>query len=164
MALLLTAAGRSILLRTMNKGLSHSRCNRDMSSALSSQLRSRMRRMRSDLFIASWDLRTPSASTGSPGCRIPAVSIKRTGTPPSTAISSTVSRVVPGTSVTIARSSESRAFSRVDFPTLGRPTMAMVNPSRRTFPCELAVSSLSTRTASWPISASRPCCSISSSG
>ena len=38
----------------------------------------------------------------------------------------TLSRVVPGMSETVARSIPTNKFSKVDFPTFGRPTMAKV--------------------------------------
>ena len=47
---------------------------------------------------------TPSCSTASPVSRMPAVSVSRSSTWPSSNFSSTVSRVVPATSVTMARS------------------------------------------------------------
>ena len=47
---------------------------------------------------------TPSASTASPPERMPAVSMSRSSTPPQVTVSSTVSRVVPAISVTMARS------------------------------------------------------------
>ena len=56
--------------------------------------------------------------------RIPAVSINRKLIPSITISSSTVSRVVPAISETMARSSFNRAFNKVDFPTFGSPTMA----------------------------------------
>ena len=65
---------------------------------------------------------------------MPAVSTKRTGMPLSEAVSETVSRVVPGISVTIARSCSSRRLKRLLLPTFGRPTMASVNPSCTSFP------------------------------
>ena len=66
--------------------------------------------------------------------RIPAVSMNRNSTPPITQVSSTVSRVVPGTSETMARSSCSSAFSNVLFPLFGAPTMATGTPLRIAFP------------------------------
>src|SRR6185436_3689725 len=66
---------------------------------------------------------TPSRSTGSSTARTPAVSVNRSSTPSSQIESSSVSRVVPGCSVTIALSYPTSAFSRLDFPALGRPTM-----------------------------------------
>ena len=62
------------------------------------------------------------------------MSISRSSTPPQRTDSSTVSRVVPGMSVTMARSYPARAFSKEDFPALGRPTMAVRTPRLRTFP------------------------------
>ena len=44
------------------------------------------------------------------------------------AVSETTSRVVPGMSVTMARSCSSRRLNRLLLPTLGRPTMASVSP------------------------------------
>src|SRR5699024_11973822 len=49
--------------------------------------------------------------------------------------SSKVSRVVPGTSVTIALLSWIRLFSMDDLPTLGLPTMTVAKPSLIIFPC-----------------------------
>src|SRR2546427_367652 len=49
--------------------------------------------------------------------------------------SSSTSRVVPGTGVTMARSDFSRAFNRLDLPTFGRPIIAAVTPSRSIRPC-----------------------------
>ena len=71
---------------------------------------------------------TPSASTVSSVSRIPAVSISRSRVEPTMTDSSTVSRVVPGMSVTMARSKPASALSRLDFPTFGRPTMAAATP------------------------------------
>ena len=56
--------------------------------------------------------------------RIPAVSMNRTGPWSVSTIVSTVSRVVPGWSWTMARSSPISLLNRVDLPTLGRPTSA----------------------------------------
>ena len=59
---------------------------------------------RSALSTARRERSTPSRSTASSVSRMPAVSMSRSSTPPTTAFSSTVSRVVPGMSVTMARS------------------------------------------------------------
>ena len=59
---------------------------------------------------------------------MPAVSYSFTGMPPMAAVSETRSRVVPGISVTMARSCSSRRLNRLLLPTLGRPTMASVRP------------------------------------
>jgi hypothetical protein len=42
----------------------------------------------------------------------------------------TRSRVVPGTSVTIARSAPSSALKRLDLPVFGRPAITTCAPSR----------------------------------
>ncbi len=55
------------------------------------------------------------------------------------AISETRSRVVPGMSVTMARSCSNRRLKRLLLPTLGRPTMASVNPERTRLPIGEAV-------------------------
>jgi hypothetical protein len=54
--------------------------------------------------------------------------------PPMVISSSIVSRVVPAISLTMARSSFNKAFKRVDFPTLGSPTMATGIPFFITLP------------------------------
>ena len=59
---------------------------------------------------------------------MPAVSRKTTGMPPSAMVPSTMSRVVPGTGDTIARSAPSSAFSKVDFPAFGAPASTTVTP------------------------------------
>lgn len=56
---------------------------------------------------------------------MPAVSSSVTGTPCTATDASTMSRVVPGLAVTMARSLRLHAFSKLDLPTLGRPTMAI---------------------------------------
>ena len=54
--------------------------------------------------------------------------------PPTTSRDSTTSRVVPGNSVTIARSLRLQAFNRLDLPAFGRPTIATFNPLRNSSP------------------------------
>ncbi|MNS85744.1 hypothetical protein D3C72_1196180 [compost metagenome] len=76
----------------------------------------------------------PILSTTSLVSRIPAVSINLNPIPPITNSSSMVSRVVPAISETIARSSFNKAFSKVDFPTFGSPTIATGIPFLITFP------------------------------
>lgn len=66
--------------------------------------------------------------------RRPAVSMKRKRWPPMVIVSSTVSRVVPAMSETMARSSPVRAFRRVLLPALTAPTMATGTPLRRALP------------------------------
>ena len=83
----------------------------------------------------AWKLRSiPSDSTSSAPSRMPAVSYSFTGIPPIDAVSEIKSRVVPGMSVTIARSCSNSALNRLLFPTLGRPTMASVSPARTSDP------------------------------
>ena len=110
---------------------------------------------------------TPSFSTGSSVFRRPAVSMSRRGTPPSSHRSSTVSRVVPGMSVTMARSQPSIALSREDLPALGRPTIAQGTPSRSSFPRPQEASKAFS-SPSWPARAPSSCStrkgSMSSSG
>ena len=84
----------------------------------------------SALSMYSLARRTPICSTVSWVLRIPAVSTRQIGTPFSVIHSSITSRVVPGTSVTIARSSCSSLLSRLDFPALGVPVIAVMTPSR----------------------------------
>ena len=92
----------------------------------------------------------PSCSTRSSVARMPAVSSRVSGTPWITSSLSTRSRVVPGRSVTIARSMRLSRFSRLDLPTLGRPTMATRRPSRNSSPWRASATSCSSaaRTAS----------------
>ena len=56
---------------------------------------------------------------------MPAVSMRMISLRPQASRVSMASRVVPGVSETIARSSPSRALSRLDLPTFGRPTNAI---------------------------------------
>ena len=77
---------------------------------------------------------TPSCSTISPLSRMPAVSRTRIGKPSITRSASSRSRVVPGTAVTIARSSPTSAFNMLDFPTLGSPPMTKSRPSCKDVP------------------------------
>ena len=77
---------------------------------------------------------TPIRSTGSPVGRKPAVSTRLTGTPSTWTRTWMASRVVPGTSVTIAESLPERAFRRLDLPTLGLPAITTRTPSARACP------------------------------
>ncbi len=65
------------------------------------------------------------------------------GTPQTSTRSVRRSRVVPGTSVTIARDAPASRLNRLDLPALGRPTIAIVRPSRISFPRAASVSSTS---------------------
>ena len=64
--------------------------------------------------------------------------------PPTTSCDSTTSRVVPGRSVTMARSQRLQALSRLDLPTLGRPTMATLSPIRSSCPASAVAKMCST--------------------
>ena len=70
----------------------------------------------------------PMVSMESLVSRMPAVSMKRKVTPAMLTVSSMVSRVVPAMSETMARSSPSRALSRVLLPVLTAPTIATGMP------------------------------------
>ena len=61
--------------------------------------------------------------------RIPAVSIKFKLIPLYWIVPSTMSLVVPEISVTMALSSSNKAFKSEDFPTFGRPIIAILIPS-----------------------------------
>ena len=64
-----------------------------------------------------------------PRRRMPAVSIRVTGTLAEDQVVSMASRVVPGIGLTMARSSPSSRLSRLDLPTFGLPTMAILTES-----------------------------------
>src|SRR5262245_22962461 len=64
-----------------------------------------------------------------PARRSPAVSTSRKRWPSCSTLTSTASRVVPGTSDTTTRSSPTRRFTSELLPTLGRPTTAIRTPS-----------------------------------
>ena len=66
--------------------------------------------------------------------RNPAVSDSRSTVSPQRTDSVTTSRVVPASSVTMARSYPARLLSKEDFPTLGRPRMVTGSPSFSTLP------------------------------
>ena len=72
----------------------------------------------------------PSRSTSSSVGRRPAVSTRRSGQSSNCTRASIASRVVPGTSVTIARFSPTIALKSDDFPTFGRPAITTIAPSR----------------------------------
>ena len=93
--------------------------------------------------------------------------MSRSSTPPSVAFSSTVSRVVPAMSVTMARSKPTSAFKSELLPAFGAPTMAVATPLLSTLP-RAKVPSKSESTSSLAVSeaavSSRDKSSISSSG
>ena len=76
-----------------------------------------------------------SFSIKSFGSIIPAVSAIFKGIPWISIISSIASRVVPAIGLTMARSSFKSALSREDLPTLARPNITALRPSRRILPC-----------------------------
>lgn len=78
----------------------------------------------------------PRFSMASVVVRRPAVSMKRYVTPPMVAVSSMVSRVVPGMSLTMARSSPTRRLRMEDLPALGLPMMATGMPFLMALPVE----------------------------
>ena len=86
---------------------------------------------------------TPRRSASPAASRSPAVSVRRSSTPPSRAFSSIVSRVVPGSAVTMARSQPRMAFMSELLPAFGRPMSAQPTPSRSTRPREKVPMSLS---------------------
>ena len=86
-----------------------------------------IRSARSPAFLAR---STPMRSASSAPSRMPAVSVMRTGAPHISSVSSSVSRVVPGMEVTIARSVPMSALKRLDLPAFGAPNMATNAPSR----------------------------------
>ena len=102
---------------------------RFLSSGVSGWDPSMTARMRSAFSMEALALSMPICSTRLSVSRRPAVSMRTKGTPPILMDSSMVSLVVPGMSVTMARSSWRRAFRRLDFPAFGRPTMAVLRPS-----------------------------------
>src|SRR5690348_7473367 len=97
-------------------------------------VRSTTRKTRSARASSARARRMPSLSTTSADSRKPAVSARVNSTPSSTIDSRSTSRVVPGISVTIARSLPASAFRRLDLPTLGSPTITARMPSVRRAP------------------------------
>ena len=72
----------------------------------------------------------PMLSAAESACRRPAVSKRRAVMPFMSRVPSSMSRVVPASGVTMARSSPSMALKRELLPALGLPSMAMRAPSR----------------------------------
>ena len=129
----LADVARSFLDTTSTQGfpVSETVRIRFRSSGVRRTVPSTIRRMSSACSMACRERSTPIRSMGSSVSRRPAVSMRRRVTLPSSTRSSTVSLVVPGISVTMARSYPASAFNREDLPALGRPTMAQGIPSRR---------------------------------
>ena len=119
-------AGRPWHLRASSKSSSESGCAASNTASTSPASSSffQLRRM-------------PSASIASPSTptsRTPAVSNRFNRTLPSCTACSTISRVVPATGVTMARSNPASRFSSVLLPTLGRPSSTQSTPWRSTAP------------------------------
>ncbi len=130
----LISEGRSDLLNAMIV-LAESSCLSSSSSAGSCLLDASITySIRSESLIARWARLMPSVSMWQSDSRRPAVSVRRTTISLMITESSTVSRVVPATSVTIARSYPSNLLNRDDLPALGRPAIATRAPSCRRRP------------------------------
>ncbi len=89
-------------------------------------------------------LSIPSSSISSPPSLSPAVSMNLKRSPPRCRTSSIVSRVVPGISETMARSSCSRRFRSEDLPTFGLPAITTGIPFLMALPSRNEEASLST--------------------
>ena len=126
--------GRSVLFNKIMRLKSFVCSNKRRSSSINSSLWFKIKSTKSASFNALRLRSTPIRSTTSSVSRIPAVSISWSGTPRTFTYSSIVSRVVPAISVTMAFSSRNNTFNKLDFPTFGRPTIAVFNPSRKIFP------------------------------
>jgi len=100
--------------------------------------------MRSASFANLLDLSTPSFSTISSVCLIPAVSMSFSMIPWMFICSSRVSLVVPAMSVTMALSSPNKVFRRLDFPAFGLPSITVFTPSVNILPLSTLVNNLST--------------------
>ena len=92
---------------------------------------------------ARWVRSMPWRSTRFCGARRPAVSNTRSAIPRRLIRSSMKSRVVPCTSLTIARSNPSMRLSRLDLPALVAPKITTRNPSRKIRPVSAVAISLS---------------------
>ena len=100
-----TARGRSALFTATSRlGTWRARAMASRSASVRGREPSSTSRARDACFAAVRLRSTPMVSTASPPSRMPAVSMSRRSTPPTVTFSSTVSRVVPAMSVTIARS------------------------------------------------------------
>ena len=125
-------SGRSDLLKMYRLSIPSIRRRMASSSASGFWPMSSTINRRSALLMASRARLTPMRSTVSSLSLMPAVSFKCMRMPSSWMLPSTVSRVVPGMSVTMARSSINRALSREDLPALGLPQMTTRRPSSST--------------------------------
>ena len=80
----------------------------------------------------------PSFSTGPTFCLIPAVSMSVTGTPPTSRLTDTRSRVVPASFETMATGRLAIRFNNVDLPALTGPKSVTCTPSRTRSPILLS--------------------------
>ena len=126
--------GISLLLSTIMCFIEETLLPSSVSSSVRSSPASITQTRRSASAIDLIDWFTPMHSTSSSVSRMPAVSMILIGIPLWIKVSSILSLVVPGTGVTIALSSFKSALSKDDLPTLGRPIMAVLMPSRRISP------------------------------
>ena len=126
--------GKSVLLNKIIRFIPFVVSSKRISSSCNVSLWFNNNKTKSASFNALRLRSTPIFSTTSSVSRIPAVSINCKGTPRTLTYSSIVSLVVPAISVTIAFSSLNSTFNKLDFPTFGRPTIAVFNPSRKIFP------------------------------
>ena len=113
-----------------------------MSSSSRGLLASMTNIIRSALDRAVLLFSMPIFSIMSSVSRIPAVSVITTGIFFITMLSSIISLVVPGISVTMALFSPIRTFISDDFPTLGLPTIDTERPSLMILPVSAVESSL----------------------
>ena len=157
----------SVLLRRTMTFLSPMVLIMSMSSLSRGLLASMTNITRSERLKASLLFSIPILSMVSSVSLIPAVSVNTTGISLMTSVSSMVSLVVPGMSVTIALFSPMRAFISEDFPTLGFPIIEIFRPSLIIRPVSDVESSLSIFSFIFKIDFFRlsyVICSISSSG
>ena len=116
-----TRAGRSVLLTTTTRGAAVSAIS---ASIVVGQRRRSVdddERQRRDLLRAPRAVARLRPRSRRRASRRPAVSTSVIGRPPMSTRSVSRSRVVPGTSVTIARAAPTSALNRLDLPAFGRP-------------------------------------------
>ena len=134
MLLILIFLSKSFLLITTITFLSSHESNIFVSSSVNSSLLFKTIIIKSASLIKLKLFSTPIFSTISSVSRIPAVSIIFKDTPLIVIEPSTVSRVVPSISVTIAFSSSNNLFKILLFPTFGFPIMIVLIPLVRILP------------------------------
>ena len=115
-------APRSALVPTVHSGRRAGRVERGRRPARPARARDRRRA------ISASARRTPSASARLAVSRSPAMSTRITSRPPRSSATSRTSRVVPGSSLTIARSERASALSRRRFADIGRTGQRHAQP------------------------------------